>query len=577
MTDPKRELEQKRLELESAQKTLNKLRERAVGIPLSERSSVVGSDLEAQEKLVEEIRREIVRLEQQVSEEQAILSEREKVFSRLRFTNRRDELKRLSDPTAIPTYLVIDAPGEYGKTFLLTALIDLYQTGPSRWKCLRHEVSTSDKPQSLLKSLYRQVSGNGRDLEEGLSDDEGINRLAIKIIEYASATSDKSWGTTLIFDNLERLKQPYRPMASETATWLLGTFIPGLLDQLERSGILHKHHVKFIFSGRYIADMVKSEAGHLPIAVETLGPFNWHAVQGAVEWELRESGLSPKEPDIAHHIAQLTYHTGGHPGYLSHLLTEVANSRFTLDPAEFYKTKIGSFYRKHISDTVEQIREAVREAGGSHGQQLVNAIDTLALFRRFDAAIIQDLIQRGELEWTLLPWDLITMMGPLHMLTSDRGYYQDAIARKLLVIRLRHEETKRFKHLCKVASDLYEKRLDSQRRQKEPVLLFTEWLYQEAQLAAVDQEKREELRSLLHSREIENQVRKVISNLDEFEDPVERLDSLLREVVSDDELKFMINFALVVERFDIDFDPMSALIDTIENVIQESESKAGLA
>jgi chromosome segregation ATPase len=126
MTDPKGELERKRREFEVAQVALAKLRERIAGIPPSQRSSVIDSDLEAQEKLVKETQLEISRLERQVSEEEARSSARDRVFSQLRFTNRRDELKRLSDPTAVPTYLVIDAPGDYGKTFLLNALIELY-------------------------------------------------------------------------------------------------------------------------------------------------------------------------------------------------------------------------------------------------------------------------------------------------------------------------------------------------------------------------------------------------------------------------------------------------------------------
>ena len=472
---------------------------------------------------------------------------------------------------------MIDAPAEYGKTTLLNALMCQYQTSPNCWTCIYHKVSAFDTPYSLLNSISKKLLGNNEDIiEEGSSLDDGIGLLARKIIDYAPAKPVEDWGITVIFDNLEQLiacgAEPYHPIAGKTAVWMMETFVPNLMDQLQRSGFLNKHDFKFVFSGRYIANIVRGVSGHLPIAVVTLSPFDWNTVREAVENKSRELTYPPKESAVVQHTWQLMYHTGGHPGYLTHLLAEIANARFAPDPIKFYQDRIDGFYEAHIRKTIESIRKAVRNAGGSDGEQLVDALDTLSVFRRFDAAIIKELQQLGELEWTLSPWELIAKLGPLHMLTLDRGYYRDAIARRLLVIRLRQKELPRFKDVCKIASDLYKKRLDSEKRQKEPILIFTEWLYQEAQLAVVDQEKRDWLRSTLISGGIRSQILGVISNLDEHESPTERLSSLRSEIVSvDDELKFMLNFALKTEMENGDFNPISALTKTIDAIITESK------
>ena len=574
------ELEGKRRQLKEAQKTLGMLQVKAVGHPELERPTVLTRDLARQETIVAQLKADIAQLEQEVTvpeppEPPEPSQAREKAFSELNFTNRQNELKRLMDPRGTATYLVIDAPGQYGKTFLVEALKDLYEVEPSQWRCILHSVSASDTPVSLLRSIYEKISvSQSIPIRELLdADAEGINRLAVRIIESVPENTGESWGITLIFDGLEKLKEPYSPRALEPAVWLLGTLIPELSDQLERSGFLQDRYLKFIFSGRYIANMVKSRAGHLPISVETLEPFNWHAVQSLVEREVRELGFSPREPDIARHTAQLMYHTGGPPGYLVSLLSEVVNSRFTLDPERFYQERIDTFYRRHISETIENIREEIRAVGGEVGDQLVSAMDTLSVFRRFDAAIIEELIQLEELVWPRSPWDLIMTIGPLHMLTLDRGYYRDAIARKLLTIRLRQQNPKQLKRVCRIASGLYGRRLSSEHRSKEPVLLFAEWLYQEAQLAAIDPDKRAELHSLLCSKNIEDQICKVVSNLDEFEDPVERLYSLLNEVVADSELKSLLDFALGPQVSGVRFDPMSTLTRAIENVVQETRGK----
>ncbi len=194
-------------------------------------------------------------------------------------------------------------------------------------------------------------------------------------------------------------------------------------------------------------------------------------------------------------------------------------------------------------------------------------------FRRFNTEIIRDLKEQGKLTWSLSPWNLIKMMGSLYMVKYERDYYRDSIARNLLVVRLRQNEPERFKDLCETAVTMYKKDLYTAPCQIDPAIAFIEWLYQMAQLAAFDQSKKHELRTLLTSQNIKEHISKVSPDLTNPEKTIQRFRSLIVDLAEDEDLTFMLNFALQGEQWKRNFNPLSELNNTIENMIKNIEEQ----
>lgn len=403
------------------------------------------------------------------------------VGTEVEFVNREQELDRLAADrlrAARSPYALIGAPAGYGKSYLLKRVLTRIQSNVESaraWSCRYVDLGAADED---------QVAWMARSLVDRPECD--VPTLAEQIIKILSTPdADGRRGVLLLFDTVERLQ-------ADAAQWLYALF--HTLYTRTRVGGRELVVVRVIVAGRAVEAFwagyerfcaARSQGIPLLLAPQRiwLSPFDAYPIQELV-WALAQRAQVTLDDQFVAEVVQEVQHlSGGHPAIIRALVVHLADQAFAIGAVREY------FGERQVSLVQTYVKPVAEALLADLPVGLRAAIQTLSVFRRFNANTVQRLIRLGELPSDT---DEIALFGALeraHILigpTIREPFYRDHLVRRVLTVNAFYasdQDAARYRQLNALALDLYadwirgDDLADSHLKSAQRLYSVVEWLF----------------------------------------------------------------------------------------------------
>ena len=320
---------------------------------------------------------------------------------------------------------MISAPAGYGKTLLLKKvksvisndyLCYFFELLPRRLTTIK---TIADKFLDLLEEKQKYSI---------LKYD--INKIGIeigkKIIDIIGSKGEKD-KVLIIFDRLEHLdKNKIEPF--------LHKFLPGIIGAF--NDLEHPIKLRFILSGRNIANWKHKSSDYLPLTLEPLTPFDYDSIYQTVK-NYNDSQLIQKSPDYIKQFAiKLAIFSGGHP----RCMADILSSGDFGDPIRDIENNKDKYFDEYIKPTIEKIEEEIPK-------ELKDIFYKLSPIRRFDLELLEYLINTEYITWKDTAQTLENKLRDTTLVQDDHGFSKDEITRRLFAIKFRKEDRVHYENI----------------------------------------------------------------------------------------------------------------------------------
>ncbi len=376
------------------------------------------------------------------------------------FVNRKSELRAMS---GLSNYLLLDAPAGYGKTALLREVEVLY--AEKGWLSVYIEIpenydNITPQPTGLLGFAERILDVIGVvGLESRSSLEDMGQQIALQLIErektFHKEREDES-GIILLIDNLDRL-------TDEQLQSVFRIFIPTIYREIEKEKKSANSDMMFRvrYAGRYMGERLNNLDDIEYLKQPALEEFLPEPIEcQPFEYEVICQLVSDRMPQISERYrkqmaAHLLYATGGHPGCLVKINNQI---KFTLTPEQQFKTKSRevTFIRENVLKYAHEIRQGIPS-------KMRPIFDVLSFFRKFNTDILNEILSRKLIDYSGDGYQLRIELLNTSLVHSGNpsGFLQDAVVRRMLALRLRMTDPKRFLELFKHAFEIYQSKLSN--------------------------------------------------------------------------------------------------------------------
>lgn len=456
------------------------------------------------------------------------------------FTNRVDELWQLLSYKS-PPYVLIDAPPGYGKSEFLRELEK--QFAAKNWVVAKVAVHETNTLQDVINFLQQDLKIEALEEDENLPPTlyfaGALKRKWQSLVQLAplSAPPVKS-GIVLIFDFQGR---PSTVVLKD----IFEQLIPDCKESLHTLNYFNEKQSVFrvILAGRYLAARPEvKQITSIPLTIQRLSPFDYDVIQATV----REYLLDHNEVSIIQIAAHLMHLTGGHPGLIAQILKMYAQKG--VEPDKFMRLFGETIWENQVRPVVEEVRNGIDDTNG-----LREVLDYLSIFRYSDPSVLRDLINVRHLNQFRDEYTLADELTLTYLLSRKGRFLQDAIARRLLVIRMRYERPDEFPALCEAARSLCAKRLKEPNVQK-PEVWIIEYLFQSLQKHANEingQENRQALYRQIMEHDILEILNLFINGQKIASNSLPEEKDVLDDVLSQDwEFQFTVNYFMREKEYD---------------------------
>jgi hypothetical protein len=438
----------------------------------------------------------------------------------IEFLNRANEIQYITNPFS-PPYMLISAPPGYGKTRLLK-MVEV-QFKRQDWLCL-HCVLDRDRSYTIkdIAHILLNEIGLGESGDAGMSNLQtpeeygfGIAHALVKYLRNVNALQP-ALGILILIDCVEALDV-------QVSQQLVTELVPSISDGLRVAD--YPDQLKVILAGRYVSHL-KHFASETPLSEITVTPFDFQVVKQTTQRFSSISQTPFAQQSIQEIASHLMYLTGGHPGCMVTLLENYPAAW----PAEKYLLGKES---EHYTQVVEPVIEGIRE----HLPETLREIfDTLSVVRYFNSRFLRHLIDARLIRWPKSEYELEEALLQTHLVArTTSGFLHDAIAQKLLSIRLRKQNMDHFIDVCKEAITFYEKSLRDPTVSR-PDIMAIELLFQKLQYFSYTQNGGKE--AYFES------VPGILNQLVQGRDARELLQNCHALLKEDWELRFAVNYLL---------------------------------
>ncbi len=384
--------------------------------------------------------------------EDALEATRTANVAQAEFVNREDELPRLKvDRLRVSRspYTLVNAPAGYGKSYLLRRLIDVIESDEAlcqKW-CVRYAdfglVAEKSKPQ--IAFMVRSITGSDQDeadISTNVVADAVVNQLSTPLPEGRRAV-------LLIFDAVGRLKQKAR-------RWLYA-----LLNDLRaytRVGQQEIITVRTIIAARDVDafwDGYVEAFSWLPVPQRiTLSPFGELTIRELILKHAQAARIAERLDDqtVTQMACEVEYLGGGHPKVIHGLIDQLMGRSFAIGPVSVYFARD----RERLVQTV--LFPVADDLLASLEAEIVNAVQTLSVFRRVNANTVQALVVAGVLPSETNEIELLGDMQRAHLLIGPgirEPFYRDPLMRRILALNMAYEAEDQFRRLNEIALELY--------------------------------------------------------------------------------------------------------------------------
>ena len=445
------------------------------------------------------------------------------------FSNRHEELAKLRNPT-IPQYIVIDAPAGYGKSRLLREMVRSYKD--EKWVCTLidlRDAPARDVRRWVLQQLGAQLAAQGRAYVApgpGTTDDDYDNEIEALAAAMKGDPSDQR-SILLLFDSTE-------VRGLEHEGWLLQGCAAPIFEHL-RMVLQGSRKFRAVFAGRYATARWKAYRHGQVVYSLQLGPFDVDAIAETVQKLQLEWGANLTHEDLLRFSRNLLRITGGHPGCIATLLTDVIRHNF-IRVARYDKRDFQhQTYLRVVRPVIQDIKAGIPA-------EVQPAFQRLSVFRRFTYRMIQRMIADGKIpplpDSTDDPgWDLVTKLRSQWYLINrerEKEFYADAITRQLLALELRQEHPQTFAELTAYAEQVYRTALEYERKVARQLVI--ELTYQQLQQFSVQTPTKDAIIARIRTTLAEYLEREQTEFLmrEQLGDPRADLIQALRETILED-------------------------------------------
>lgn len=369
-----------------------------------------------------------------------------------KFANREQELKFIQIPKA--RFQLIDAPAGYGKSVLLREAEEDFRARED-WACGRVDFSENEmlnsSPEGLAARIVEAVCAERIVLTKSK---KVTRRIATRIARHCNTLKKKK--LVLLLDSVDKLSPAMN-------TYLKNEIIPGLSSSLELPGI----QLYVVVAGRYVgeewaAKPLTSKRAPIHVYSWNLSPFDREIIQRMIQ-DIQQTSVGEildwdKAEQIAKKVDQIS---GGHPDGIARILYElgIEPKGFAFDLEEqFSPDECEDLFDKHMEKYI------VPMIIGDLPPDLADALETLSVFRHFNEETLQFLINRGEIisDNHVAAGKLLQKLAQTrHVRELGNGFYADEITRRVFLARVRFKRPKHYKHVNRLAVELYDKWIHS--------------------------------------------------------------------------------------------------------------------
>jgi hypothetical protein len=357
------------------------------------------------------------------------------------FVNREEEIQFLIQSVVDerPDFILVTAPADYGKSFLLRRVEALLRPKGSGRVLAWCELTSESTLETIIQSLLSQiVPGQSSTGKRGRFSPKDRLRAGL---ESALKRSDPiARGAVLLLDGVESLPTPVAAGLRQT----LEAVNTDLWNQ-------RRLHLRVILAVRYIPPEWEDLGQEY-----SLSPFTASVVGDAIDNMCRRKGLDPLPLGERSRLANEVHWTsGGHPAVMASILDELSQNSFqvTVDPDVRRR-----WFQEHGHPKISGLLRAV-------SQDLHAPLRTLGVFRWFNAEILSFLLREGEIQGFSGGDKLMSALRSAHLCglpqLGDPGYANKTYRAPLLA-ELFFENPPRFRALNELAVQIHDHWLHGQ-------------------------------------------------------------------------------------------------------------------
>jgi|GEM_PF-4748008 len=400
----------------------------------------------------------------------------------IEFVNREQELDRLSPDrlrASRSPYTLIGAPAGYGKSYLLKRLMARVQSSDATaqaWNCRYVDLSyAGEEPTAWIAQALI-----GR-------PEQDVQALTTQIIQTLSTPwAGGRRAVLLLFDTVERLN-------AQAAQWLYELF--HTLHVRTRIGGREIVVVRIVVAGRSIETFWAGYERAFPSMLAPqrllLTSFDAYPIQELVWSRAQRAQVLLDDQIVTEIVREVQHLSGGHPAIIRALVDHLTEQAFAIGAVDRY---FDDQRATLVHTCVEPIAEALLADLPPHMRM---AVQTLSIFRRFNANTIRRLICAGELPADVDEIDLIGTLQRAHIVlgpTIQEPFYRDHLMRRVLAIAMAStsdECAAYYRRLNMLALNLYagwirgEDLIDSHLKSTQRLYSLLEWLFHALQTWAM--------------------------------------------------------------------------------------------
>lgn len=390
------------------------------------------------------------------------------------FTNRQDEVRDVVSLSHVRSYFLVHAPARYGKSRFLEQLLKEFKSRYPK-KNMHYALVQAQKTstiediaKSIAKQLHLFPNKTNKSIPWG---DRLVNALRI-------SNKAKNISGLILMIDLDGESSPHLLLK------LVEEFIPSIHKNL-RNGIRNFQTKQAIFrviiAGRHLASLPEGQYSDVykrwTDKSIRLSTFNFENVRESANLFLKTD--IDVDGSLDQIVAHTLHYTGGHPYCVSEVMYQYKKSG--MQPDVFIKRNKKMIWEKFVSKTANDVRNKLSGFGIP-----LEVIDALSVYRFLDLSVAQKIVNqyREKLVQTNINdfddlWRKLTQSRFFEAEKGNAQWISDSIARRLMVIRLRQEDHKKYISYCEEAQKNCK---DLIPQDEYPARRIVEYLFQTLQL-----------------------------------------------------------------------------------------------
>ncbi|NKQ34626.1 MAG: ATP-binding protein [Chloroflexi bacterium] len=474
------------------------------------------------------------------------------------FTNRKDELYRLTSTSFTTKYSIVHAPQGYGKSTLLDEVFGDYKD--RGWLCgfarTTGNSSASNTIQNIADSLCKTLLN--KPLSVCVKGSNPGDNLARTLEKELGKALPGSGGLALIID-LDKIPawdlSPTSPRSPIEQLLGRNGFVSSFMRRLDKIPLRQNRQLKvhIIIAGRSLARIIEefSELSPKPSSTDyiKLSPFKFEDVQRTVVDYIQ----NPAEQTEL--MAAVALNKGcGHPGCIADIIHHFEETRDLHDEfiSELQEENREEFnWERHLKETSNHVFDYLRKVIGG-----TETLYLLSLFRYLDIFVLDEILKVYSAANVREKIDLSDKLTQTFLFNRDRRnveFITDSIIQKLLIFHCTHNEEHALSTYCSYAKEICKKNISNP--EARPLYWASENLYQHLQeymLSDPDLDKRQKLNEEFSDRILPETIDTLLQRFVKKEDKQYHLRLFvehLRDGPEQWELRFLCNYCLRGEEY----------------------------